>query len=200
MAKMAKTTFEGEVYSHRQLWTAARSMRARSDAEKKGSMYCDMVAMLLARLTVEAYCNFLIHVLDPDTFDKEREIFGSSTDRKLQWVCGRVGFALDRGRRPYQTVKSLDTLRNRMVHAKPEVYTGEDIHSVEEERPFMRPGELEKCVSPKLCTRALEDVDLLCEELHKQILASADIKQKLRLEPYALKGSLQRQVSSSKLA
>src|SRR5689334_18363719 len=50
VTKMAKTTFEGEVFSHRLLWTAAKAMRARATAEKLGAQYFDMAAMLFARL------------------------------------------------------------------------------------------------------------------------------------------------------
>jgi hypothetical protein len=197
---MAQTSFEGEVFSHRQLWVAAKAMRDHAEAEKKGAMYFDMAAMLLARLTVEAYCNFLVDALDPETFMSEKQVFGSDTDKKVQWICEKVGFTLNRGQRPYQTVASLNGLRDRVVHAKPQIYAGEHQHADGTDPPFMQPGELEKLVSPDRRARALEDVEQFCESLHERVLAVATSEQKRRLEPRALSGSLQRETWSSRLS
>jgi hypothetical protein len=60
---MAKTRVEGEVFSHRVLWVTAKRMRDQAEAQPRGALYFDMATMLLARLTVEAYCNFLLQVL-----------------------------------------------------------------------------------------------------------------------------------------
>ncbi|MEX1995126.1 MAG: hypothetical protein WD929_10720 [Steroidobacteraceae bacterium] len=200
MSMMAKTVYEGEVFPHRQLWLAARVMRQRSEADRDGALYLDMAAMLLARLTVEAYCNFAIHVLDVDTFDNERQIFGGSTDAKLQWICDRVGMPLDRGRRPFQTIHSLDELRDLMVHAKPEIFVGENLHPADEEPPFMRPGELERRATPALRDQALEDVEQICEQMHQRILGVSNREQVRRLHPYALTGTSQWQSRVTSLA
>jgi hypothetical protein len=200
MAQLAKTTFEGEVFSHRQLWVAARAMRDRAESEPKGSFYFDMTAMLLACLTVEAYCNFMIDALDPEIFKREREIFGSRTDAKVLWVAERAGVAIARGQRPFQTVISLNRLRDKIVHAKPEVYAGEVTHSADVERPFMSPGELQQSVSRDGRARALEDVEDLCEGLHAGVLSNATPAEQRRIEPFALKGTLQRQSSHTTTA
>lgn len=197
--KLAKTTYKGEVFSHRQLWKAAGAMRDRAEAYESGSLYFNMTAMLLSRLTVEAYCNFVISVLDPATFEKEREEFRGGTDAKVQWVCEKAEFSLDHGARPYQTFKSLSKLRDRIVHAKPDVYEDEITHSADEESPFMQAGELERLVSPDQRARAFEDVESLCETIHEKVLSIANVEQKRRLESYALSGSLQRQTGSTSL-
>lgn len=197
---MAKTLYEGEVFSHRVLWVTAKKMRDQAEVERRGSMYFDMAAMLLARLTVEAYCNFLLHVLYPATFAVERETFRSDIDAKVQWLSREIGYTLDLGRRPYQTVKALTTFRDRIVHAKPEVYAGEHIHPLDVDPPFMEPGELEGSVSFESRARALEDVSQLCEAMHQKALAMADHKQEMRLHPFALEGVTQIQSGSTGLA
>lgn len=183
---MAKTRVEGEVFSHRVLWVTAKRMRDQAEAQPRGAMYFDLAAMLLARLTVEAYCNFLLHVLYPATFAVERETFRSDIDAKVQWLGRQIGYPLDLGRRPYQTVKALTTFRDRIVHAKPEVYADEYEHPIDKEPPFMEPGELEDSVSPQARARALEDVSKLCEGMHQKAIAIADHKQRLRLQTMAL--------------
>lgn len=197
---MAKTRVEGEVFSHRLLWVTAKRMRNQAEAEPRGSMYFDMAAMLLARLTVEAYCNFLLHVLYPETFAIERQTFRSDIDAKVQWLSRQVGYSLELGRRPYQTVKALTTFRDRVVHAKPEVYTDEYEHPIDKEPPFMEPGELADSVSPEARSRALEDVSQLCEELHQKAITRADHKQRLRLQTMALEGVMQMQSTHTGLA
>ncbi len=195
-----RTKYEVEVLSHRQLWKAARAMRDHSDAELVGSLDFDLPAMLLAYLTVEAYCNFVIHVLDPGTFARERKTFAGSLD-KIEWVAARGQVTLDWESRPLSTVRELGYLRNRIVHAKPDVFSGENMHD-DEERPFMEPGELEKLVSSANRARAFEDVEQFCESLHVGVLANvprAKYEQKLRLEPFALKGTTQRQTSATML-
>jgi len=79
-------------------------MRDRAEADANGSFYFDMGAMLLARPTVEAYCNFMLDALDPETFQREREIFGSRTDDKVRWIAERAGVTIEPGQRPYRGV------------------------------------------------------------------------------------------------
>lgn len=197
---MARTKVEGEVFSHRILWVTAKKMRDQAEAEARGSMYFDLTAMLLARLTVEAYCNFLLHVLYPATFAVERQTFRSDIDAKVQWLSREMGYPLELGRRPYQTVKALTTFRDRIVHAKPEVYADEYQHSIDEEPPFMEDGELVASVSPEARARAFEDVSELCEGMHQKAIAIADHRQKLRLQTFALEGVTQMQSTHTGLA
>jgi hypothetical protein len=198
--KMAKTRVEGEVFSHRVLWVTAKTMHDQAEAVPRGAMRFDMTAMLLARLTVEAYCNFLLDVLYPATFAIERETFGSDIDAKVQWLSRQIGYPLDTGVRPYQTVKALTPFRDRMVHAKPQVYTDEYEHPIDREPPFMEPGELEDSVSPAARARALADVSELCEGMHQKAIAVADHRQRLRLHTMALEGVTQMQSTHTGLA
>jgi hypothetical protein len=197
---MAKTRVQGEVFSHRVVWAAAKKMRDQAEAEPRGAMYFDMGAMLLARLTVEAYCNFLLHVLYPATFAVERETFGSDIDAKVQWLSREMGYPLELGHRPYQTVKALTPFRDRLVHAKPEVYTDEYEHPIDREPPFMEPGELEDSVSPQARAKALADVSELCEAMHQKAIAIADQAQRLRLHEMALEGVTQMQTTHTGIA
>lgn len=173
---MAKTRVEGEVFSHRILWTTAKRMRDQAEAEPRGAMYFDMAAMLMAHLTVEAYCNFLLDVLYPATFAVERETFRSDIDAKVLWLSRQMDYALDLSRRPYQTVKALTRFRDRIVHAKPEVYADEYEHPVDQEPPFMESGELQNSVSLQSRARAMDDVSELCEGMHKKAIAIANHK------------------------
>ena len=60
-----------------------------------GRLYFDLAAMLMARLTVEGYVNFLLDVLEPATFKNEKSLFGGNADAKIAHArmpagCGRL--------------------------------------------------------------------------------------------------------------
>jgi hypothetical protein len=200
MNRVATTMFEGEVFNHRLLWRCARLMKDQADAQGKGSVYYRIAAMLMARLTVEAYANFLLDVLAPEVLAEERQRFGSSIDRKLTFIYERCGLVLDRGHRPYQTMPMLDRFRDGVVHARPEVYRGTYEHPAQEDAAPMRPGELPQAVEKANCDRALEDVSAIANALHAAAHGVANEDQQQRLEPRALEGTLQFQTISTTLA
>jgi hypothetical protein len=148
MNTTTRTVYSGEVFTHRVLWKTARVMKAHAVQHAEGRFYYSISAMLMARLTLEAYANFLLHVLYPRVYGEEKSRFGSSTDAKLGWIYKELGIPLDRGRRPYQTLPLLDKFRDRVVHGKPDVYAGEEHHAPEEEPSPMQMGELERAVTP----------------------------------------------------
>ena len=135
--------------------------------------------------------------LEPKLFAEEKRRFGSNTDAKLECLAKRCGVPVDWGRRPFQTLNMLNELRDRLVHAKPELYSGEYEHPVEVEARQMELGHLQQAVEPPLVERAFEDVARIAAQLHEAALRAADEELRLRLEPVALTGSLQRQVTST---
>jgi hypothetical protein len=197
MSPVAKTKYEGEVFTHRVLWRAARLMKEQAEAQAEGSLYNRLSAMLIARLTVEAYANFLLERLEPELFADEKRRFGSNTDAKLDFLAKRCGVPLDWGRRPYQTLSALNELRDRLVHAKPELYSGEYEHPLGVEPREMEWGYLQEAIEPPLVARAFEDVAQIASQLHEAARRGADEDLRRRLEPAALTGSLQRQFNAT---
>jgi hypothetical protein len=193
MNTTARTVYSGEVFTHRVLWKTAREMKEHAEAHADGRFFYSIAAMLIARLTLEAYANFLLHVLHPDAYQRERELFGSCTGAKLAWIHEQLGVTLDPGRRPYQTLRVMDKFRDRVVHGKPDVYAGEDHHAAERESSPMEMRELQRDVAPESLARAFEDVGAIAAQLHPDALRLADHEQKRRLEPFALDSSLQSQ-------
>lgn len=199
MTKRVRTEFQGEVFNHRLLWKCAKLMKERADSTGEGRFYNRLVAMLMARLTIEAYANFLLDVLAPEIFAEERGRFGSSLGAKLEFLHERCGLPLIKGCRPYQTVPALDRLRDQVVHAKPEVYRGAYEHSADVEAAPMNWGELQQAVEAQTCDRAFEDVPALVGALHAAASSIASAEQRRRLQPRALEGSLQHQVTATTL-
>jgi hypothetical protein len=75
-------------------------MAKRGDRRRKGAFYFDLAAMVLAFATVEAYCNFLMHLLDPTMFRRERRY---PVLERVTWACKAVKASPNRRRRPSTT-------------------------------------------------------------------------------------------------
>lgn len=53
-----RTTIDGEVSSHRVLWTTVQTLARRANARRRGSFYFDFAAMIFSYATVEAHLTF----------------------------------------------------------------------------------------------------------------------------------------------
>jgi len=200
MTGVITNKIEGEVYTHRVLWQTANRL-IRLGETPKGAFYPHLAAMLTLYFVVEGYLNFVLDVLDPETFQHERERFGSDMGKKAVHVCSVVGLTLNRGAMPYQFIANeLGVLRDKVVHAKPETYDPE-IRGVDpDELPFMQPTEFDRRVSAENCERAVQEVQQFCTMIHAGALNHASAQQRLRLGPEPLDGPTQIQTTSSSVA
>lgn len=83
-------------------------------------------ALLLTHAALEAYIDHLGSHLAPEVWADERARFSAIPYRgtlgKLTWLCERLNVRQDWGVEPWQSLKALDSWRNRVVHgaAEPE--------------------------------------------------------------------------------
>ena len=143
--------------------------------KKRGAKYPDMACCLMAYLSYEAYLNLLLSKLDPVTWAKERTHFSKGkfrgTEGKLRWIAGLCGkFSWKRGARPYQTVKKLEALRDRMVHAKPYSYA-DAVEHPEDREPDWWPRHVYAEVDPTFARTTLKDVECFMEYVHSQVVS-----------------------------
>jgi hypothetical protein len=120
-------------------------------------------------LTYEAYLNFAGIRLDPDAWRNEREFFSKDpyrgTEGKLKRIEEKLRIEIDKGQRPYQSIKALERLRNYLVHGKPDIYAFvTDLKDGEE--PDMFPLQIYDLVTRERAERALEDTEEFIEYLH----------------------------------
>ncbi|KAA3609679.1 MAG: hypothetical protein D8M58_21540 [Calditrichaeota bacterium] len=108
------------VYPHFDLNVA--SMNALRDAKKTDNKYerfhYIMTSMLFCSFTIEAYIN---HV-----GNTRLNFWGSikkniGPQEKLEILASIFNYKLDKGKKPFQTLKSIIKFRNLMVHAQSEV-------------------------------------------------------------------------------
>jgi len=171
---MLKTTVEGESLLHRQLWRVVELQAGLSAERKVGSFYTDLVAMVFAFHTIEAYLNFVGERLAPEIWQPERNSFRKEPyrgfDGKLRKVLELVGFPwLDPVPRPLKTVLELKELRDIIAHAKPEKFTDPIYHPDNTEPPWVVPTH-SQLVTEQTRSVAISDVEQFLEHVHSLAL------------------------------
>ena len=120
--------------------------------------------------SLEAYLNYLISLIAPEAYENEREFFSR---RPYQGTLGKYIFLRrmlsmttpNMGRRPHQTVKELQKLRDLAVHAKPE--RGERMVNVKKEHhPEEYIPRMGRAVTKGKADRALKDIKVIVNDLH----------------------------------
>ena len=169
-----ETNIYGETFTHKILWECCQRQMETARRRKKGTKYFNMTAMLMAYLTYEAYINFLGERFAPDIWVNEREFFSKAPyqgiEGKLKKIQERCPIgAIEKGGRPYQTIKKLKDLRDFLSHCKPDKYYKTIIHTRDKEPPlFGKYDKLGTLVTPEKAEIAVADVKAFIGFLHKQ--------------------------------
>ena len=95
---IVRTEWEGEVLFHKDLWRAAVANAEHAESLEKGAFYFDLAALLLAACAVEGFANYLLSIVSPPTFEKERQLFSgegelTGTKGKLNWLARQCGLS-----------------------------------------------------------------------------------------------------------
>ncbi|HUS44439.1 MAG TPA: hypothetical protein VM219_00175, partial [Phycisphaerae bacterium] len=103
------------------LWRSLLRLLKEARAEKETSYHFLIPSLLMGYLAFEGYVDFCGIVLLPELWKKEKECFkGKGVEGKLEALVKELhDFSWKKDRRPYQTIKSLKTFRDSVVHAKP---------------------------------------------------------------------------------
>lgn len=141
---------------------------ADGTTEPRGSFYPLLAAGVFAYFAFEAFLNEALRQVKPDVWEKEAEVFSKGPHRrtlgKFDYLASLCGHSTDKSRRPFQTVRELASARDFLVHAKTELFdtraSAEDVAAV-----FRRPSVLDRYASLDFSTRALEDVEAVCDSL-----------------------------------
>jgi len=165
-----KTTYEGKEFLHRQLWSIAKLEAMRSNELKRDWFEPNVVAMIFAFHTIEAYLNFAGALLDPATWSDERNAFHKEPYRgfegKLRKVMELASVPWNPATRPLQTIIELKRLRDLIVHGRPEEFSGEVVH-VQATEPGFPLSRLRSMVTPReRLGPVLHDVNELVQRIH----------------------------------
>ncbi len=95
----------------------ARSLQEAASSLPRGAAHCRVSSVLFAAFAVEACLNHI---------GEEQLTFWAVVERKLSWadklqiIADHLGVEIDRGTRPFQTVKQAFGFRDKLAHGRTE--------------------------------------------------------------------------------
>ena len=163
-----------EIYNHRILWITANKNLTLSRTSEKDALFYSLSAMLMMYFAFEGYLNWLGSLVAPEIWCEEKEFFNKSP---YQGTLGKYLFlskilvlpAPTQSKRPFQTVKELQQLRDKAVHPRTE--SGKrNVKFVEGKFPPNYRSWLSTKVSAQKKDRQKKDVEALANKIpHLQL-------------------------------
>ena len=164
----------GEGYTHQLIWNSAQLLMSQPETKTPNDGYFRIAGMVMAYFTYEAYLNLIGPHIDPEAWKNEREFFSKSpyrgTDGKLKKVCEKLEIKIERGQRPYQTVRELKYLRDFLAHGKLEAYTYEIEVKEGETTDMFRDLSIYEMITREKADRALKDMEAFLEDLRAKMI------------------------------
>ena len=177
---MLDTTYKGRSFLHRELWRVVEMQgEIAEERQGRGVFYNDLVAMVFALHTVEAYLNFIGELLAPAIWKDERNYFRKVPYRgfegKLRKVLELVSLSWAVADRPLKTVLQLKELRDLIAHPKTEQLGG-SVQTPGNEVPFpLAVPTLSKMVTAEACAVSIHDVEEFLDNIHTAAQPQDDI-------------------------
>lgn len=176
MAKLNVTTGHYVSFAHRLLWDSARRHLAIAKERPDDSWFLHLSAGLLAAAAFEAYLNYLGEEMLPDVWANERQFFSAEPYRGTHGKLKRIAEELDwtlppKSRKPFSGLVEAQSLRDKMVHARPKKETYRRVHKDGEFPPT--PSTWLYREAPERRVRTLvADVEQFAIMLHNAVLSS----------------------------
>ena len=143
---------------------AARDALKQAEKAESGALYFCMMAGVFSAFTVEAFLNHLGRSKVPDWDKKERKL---SPSQKLQLLASSRGWALDFGKRPFQTFGSMLSLRDSLAHGKTEEVAADLVmrRPPTDDDRWPQPNWKKLCTVP-IAKRMVEDAEAIVKDLN----------------------------------
>jgi hypothetical protein len=178
---------DGEEYLHKDVWRVVQKLIDYAEANPKGALYDDLIAMVFAFHAIEGYLNYLGEKVVPDLWRDEKKLFRDNpVPDKLAAVCERCNLAVpDYGKRSFSTVSELKKLRNAVARPKTRKTRGKVEYDEHKPPPLFPKSYLSGTVSHQRAIRARDDMKNIADQLHA---AAREKFPEARLERDALDG------------
>jgi hypothetical protein len=172
---MAIHEIAGQGFTHQYLWNCSEALLSQTETKSPTDGYFAMAGMLMAYFAYEAYLNLVGPRIDGEAWKNERDFFSKppyrGTQGKLQRICEKIGIEVNRGKRPYQTIRDLGGLRDFLAHGKLDTYAFEIDVEKGKEPDMFHDLQIYKMVNRENADRALKDTEEFIEYLHARITA-----------------------------
>jgi hypothetical protein len=156
------------------LWHTSWCLLEAGKAKRAGSYHAFLSSIVFSAFTFEAYLN---HV-GAKLFTSWDDIDTLSPESKLKLICERLHLTINHGVRPWQTLRTVIRVRNRLAHGR--TMSLEDEYSEtydpahEPPRPDFIQTEWEKLSTAPTAERVREDVQAAMEMIHAASGASSE--------------------------
>ena len=169
-----KTVISGESFTYEILWSCCQRQLKLAKTEEDGKMYFLLTSMSMAYFTYEAYLNHALHKVAPDIYQVERTYFVDpdyfGTPGKLKKLCELASLDFpDASKRPFQSIKLLQKLRDSVAHGKPDPFEVTVKHRVGE-NPTAVPSSLDEIVSKTNAERCIMDLEEFIKWLNRELV------------------------------
>jgi len=142
--------------------TIEHALKAARESNEGRYFNC-MIAMVFSAFCLEAYFNHLGDLIVKDWGKNERNY---TPDEKLELLTFTLGIQIDKGRRPYQTMKEIFHFRDGIAHAKTQSLNNETIQIVNE-NPYLPQTEWEEKIKLNNAKKYLKDTkDIIYQLQH----------------------------------
>jgi hypothetical protein len=116
----------GEHYVDLELWYTATYLLGIGANRSRGQFHPLLAASVFAFFAFEAYLNEVGRRLAPEVWDGERTFFAKGkykgTLGKFRYLAELTKYPYSANRRPFQTVRLLATVRDKLAHGRVETY------------------------------------------------------------------------------
>ena len=183
-----------EFHTHQSLWLHAilmEDLRVKNKDEGahvaiEEALSCSM--LLNIAFAVEAHTNYLLEIACPAEYKNERETFSQDPYKgplgKLEFLAKRLNMPLDKGCRPFQTIRQLFKWRDMMVHGRKECYETtikcDDLNQISLPEP-----EGINAYKTSWANCAIEDSKKLCSSLQGSAYSDKTVKGVLSPEAFS---------------
>lgn len=159
-----------ESYAHKLLWESSQRHLALADTNPDDTWFLHLSAGLLAAAAFEAYLNYIGEEILPQIWENERNFFSQQEYRgtfgKLKRIAEEIAWQLPRrDRQPLTSLIELQSLRDKMVHARTHRVTWEKTHRSDQLPPFP-PSWLSAEAKPQRLKRLIQRTEDFTIELH----------------------------------
>lgn len=188
---------EEEIYTHEYLWRSASMLVEKAEAEEQVSYHLLLPALMMSFLAFEAFVNFCGFVLLPELWREEKRHFkGKGLEGRLGALDERLPtFSWQKGQRPYQTIRNVESFRDFVAHGK--VLASQYIAEQKEDGSHFRfKHAWDDYLSPEAVKSGRADIKSFCQSLLIEVRKESD---HLHLNFDAFEGSLASGSSDSKV-
>jgi hypothetical protein len=157
------TVSETETFVHSYLWDIVNRLQEKAKEEKERKEYFIISALVMSFFCFEACINYIGAAICEEEWKNERQYFKgkyNGTFGKYTYLAEKCKIKIEKGKRPYSSLKELNKFRDKIVHGKVKKERRKKVVN------FNKPAVIENFITKYVSN---EKLDTVKEDLKKAI-------------------------------